>query len=120
MAKPDLLKLEIHHWVVALAEGWTAQQAEDRMDALRKATRTLVRQNQANQPQWISLRFGEGIRRSGVGSISSASTCTTTLLPVPLIRMFASRGASWWPKARHVLDGITSLGSVLSTNSLSK
>jgi|GEM_PF-5080589 len=57
MAKSDLLFLEIHHWVIQSAAGWTEQDAENRMDALRTATRDLVRANQANQAQWVALTF---------------------------------------------------------------
>lgn len=57
MAQPDYLYLEIHHWVNQRSTNWTEEQAEDRMDALRKATRDMVRRNQANQPHWLALGF---------------------------------------------------------------
>lgn len=53
----DTLFLEIHHWVIQRATGWTEQDAEDRMDALRQATREMVRRNQANQLHWMELAF---------------------------------------------------------------
>lgn len=65
MGKPDYLYLEVNHWIVLKAANWTPQQAEDRMDALRKATRDLVRRVQANQPQWTSLSYdGRATERS--------------------------------------------------------
>ncbi len=57
MARPDKLFLEIHHWVIQRATNWTEQDAENRMDALRAATRDMVRANQANQPRWLDLSF---------------------------------------------------------------
>lgn len=57
MAKQDILFFEIHHWVVLVAENWTAEQAEQRLNALRRETRDLVRANQANKANWSALSF---------------------------------------------------------------
>lgn len=59
MAKSDILYFEIHHWVIQRASGgWTERDAENRLSALRAATRELVRANQANFGDlWMSLRF---------------------------------------------------------------
>lgn len=57
MAKADILYFEIHHWVTVVAESWTAEDAERTLNALRRETRELVRLNQANAPNWITLAF---------------------------------------------------------------
>lgn len=57
MAKADLLFFEIWHWVAFVADDWTPEDAERLLNTLRQQTRDMVRANQANKPNWVTLAF---------------------------------------------------------------